>query len=114
MGTTTGGITHLDREEWEKYIKNIGAVNTLEEFYKIERPRRPGFHDVSEAYWANLNRIMSKRLEEIRTPEDVLAAHQYFRSFPIYSRSIQESLGDIAQKIIGSWHPSPGGSSIRD
>lgn len=112
VATHRTDVTHEEKQEFNSIIS---SANTLEELDAAKKPEGFPFGGTSEMYFEHMQRVMRERLEGIRTPEQVLEAHMYFKNYGTYSSTIQKELGEIAKKIIEDLHPPQSGHvCIRD
>jgi len=87
-----------------KYVRQLEAAATLDRLDMIKRPDNCKLA-LNEVYMHHLLRVLRNHLVKVRTPEEVLECHNYFKSRRAYSREIQIELGEKAREIFSNWVP---------
>ena len=99
----------LDNES----IAKIRATTSLGESIMVYGmiPGHPGFK-VANALVVHQTELMMKEVAKCKTPDEVMATQKYFVGLGIYVHEVQETLGEKAKEVFGSWRPPSVGSGV--
>jgi hypothetical protein len=87
-------------------ISEIRAADTWEKFKKLDASERfRHCKETTDAYIAQLHRIMRKDIESVRIPEDILRVNSEWAARKAYSKDMQSELGEKAREIVSDWRP---------
>ncbi len=108
--SATADLSQAQETPEQRFISEIKAITTLENLLGVgsyENICRLGPSiEVIDAMTDHMQMLMRQRIATIKTPEDVIEVHNYFKSHKVYSRVIQVELGVKAKSIIEAWHPN--------
>jgi hypothetical protein len=102
--------TAAEREALKDYergvVKELREATDLEHLNEIFKVKGSiTSFEISQVFFERMEILMRERIASIKTPEDVLAVHNYFKSLGIYHHKTQKELGERAKEVIGSWDP---------
>jgi hypothetical protein len=104
MSTTVDREAEKVREQ--DLIKKLQGTRTIKDCRKVFEEKEDILSsEILDVYVDHMDSLMRERIASIKTPKDVLDAHNFFKGHNVFHTKIQKELGKKAEEIFGSWHP---------